>query len=62
MINGKQAPIVGTVCMDQFCVDVTDIDDVKEGDTVTIFGDGISVEEVANHAQTINYEIVYLFY
>lgn len=58
MINGKLAPIVGNVCMDQFCVDVTDIDDVKEGDTVTIFGDGISVEEVANHAQTINYEIV----
>lgn len=58
MIDGKRAPIVGTVCMDQFCVDVTDIDNVKEGDTVTIFGNGIAVEEVAKNAQTINYEIV----
>lgn len=58
IIRGKRALIAGTVCMDQFCVDVTDIDDVKEGDVVTIFGNGIDVEEVAKNAQTINYEIV----
>ena len=58
LIHGKRAPIVGRVCMDQFAVDVTDIPDVKMGDTVTIFGPGLSVDEVARAAQTINYEII----
>ena len=58
VIGGQKAPIVGRICMDQFCVDVTDIEDVKMGDKVTIFGEGLPVEEVAGIAQTINYEIV----
>ena len=58
IINGKRAKIVGRVCMDQFCVDVTDIDDVKIGDKVTIFGGELSVDEIAEQAGTINYEIV----
>lgn len=58
LIRGRRAPIVGRVCMDQFCVDVTDIPDVAMGDAVTIFGPGLPVEEVADAAQTINYEIV----
>ena len=44
--------------MDQFCVDITDIEDVHIGDEVTIFGSGLSVDEVADIAQTINYEII----
>ncbi len=58
LIRGKRAKIVGRVCMDQFCVDVTDIDDVCMGDKVVIFGKDISVDEVAEYAHTINYEIV----
>lgn len=58
LINGKYANIVGKICMDQFCVDVSDIDDIKEGDTVTLFGEGLPVEEFAEYADTINYEIV----
>ena len=58
LICGKRAPIVGRVCMDQFCVDVTDIPEAAMGDVVTIFGAGLPVEEVAAAAQTINYEIV----
>lgn len=58
LIHGKKAPIVGRVCMDQFCVDVTEIPDAKMGDTVTIFGAGLPVEELANWAQTISYEII----
>ena len=58
LIHGKRAPITGRVCMDQFCVDVTDIENVKMGDTVTIFGPGLSVDEVAQAAGTINYEVV----
>ncbi|MEE1341096.1 MAG: alanine racemase C-terminal domain-containing protein, partial [Lachnospiraceae bacterium] len=62
LINGKFAPIIGRICMDQFMVDVTEIEDVKEGDIVTLVGeDGtekISVEEVANLAGSFNYEFV----
>ena len=58
IIRGKRAKIVGRICMDQFCVDVTDIDDVKIGDKVTIFGGELSVDEIAEQAGTINYEIV----
>ncbi|MBQ8808508.1 MAG: alanine racemase [Clostridia bacterium] len=61
IINGKYAPIVGRICMDQFMVDVTDMD-VSVGDKVTLMGNQgkccISAEEIAQYAQTINYEIV----
>ena len=58
LINGKKAPIVGRVCMDQMCVDVTDIPDVKLGDEVILFGKELSVDILADLANTINYEIV----
>ena len=58
LINGKRAKIIGRVCMDQFCVDVSDIRDVKRGDEVVLFGDGLPVEELADIVGTINYELV----
>lgn len=62
IINGSYAPIVGRICMDQFMVDVTDIENVNLGDKVILMGEenGISItaEEIADFAQTINYEIV----
>jgi alanine racemase len=58
LIKGQRAPIVGRICMDQFCADVSHIDGVEEGDTVTLFGPGLPVEELADIAGTINYEIV----
>ncbi len=61
LIRGRFAPIVGRVCMDFMMVDVTDIKDVKEGDTVTLVGkDGesfLSMEEVADEAYSFNYEL-----
>ena len=42
-INGKEAPIIGRVCMDQFMVDVTDIGEVKRGDTVSLLDEELSV-------------------
>lgn len=39
LINGQYGRIIGNVCMDQTMVDVTNIDDVKEGDIVTLFGE-----------------------
>lgn len=58
LINGKYANIVGRICMDQFLIDVSDIDGVHEGDVVTIFGEGLPVEEQAHKVGTINYELV----
>lgn len=62
LIHGKSAPIIGRVCMDQFMVDVSEIDNVKVEDEVTLIGrDGdevISVEEAAGLAGTFNYEFV----
>ncbi len=42
-INGEEAPIIGRVCMDQFMVDVTDIGEVRRGDTVSLLDDELSV-------------------
>lgn len=58
LIGGKKAKIVGRICMDQFSVDVTDIENVKIGDEVTLFGKELPVETLANLTDTINYEIV----
>lgn len=62
IIKGQSAPIVGRVCMDQFMVDVTCIEGVKPGDTVTLMGkDGeefISCEELSDLAGSFNYEFV----
>ena len=58
LINGKKANILGRVCMDQTVVDVTDISDVKTGDSATLFGEGLPVDELAKLLNTINYELV----
>ncbi len=56
-INGKQAPIIGNVCMDMIMVNVTDID-CAEGDEVVVFGTHPSAVEFAKTANTISYEII----
>jgi alanine racemase len=57
VINGKQAKIVGSVCMDMLMVDVTHID-CKEGNTVIIFGENPTVNFMAKQLNTIAYEIL----
>ena len=60
LIRGKRAKQVGNICMDMCMVDVTDIPDVRVGDTVTIFGcdgdDFISADEFASKGGFISYE------
>jgi alanine racemase len=57
-VRGKRFKVSGRVAMDQFVVDVGDLD-VSIGDEVVIFGlGGPAVEELAAAAGTINYEIV----
>lgn len=58
LINGKRANIIGRVCMDQMSVDISDIEDVKQGDEVILFGKTLPVEELADMCGTINYEII----
>lgn len=59
VINGVKAPIIGTVCMDSFMVDVTEIENVEVGTEVYIWdNDIITLEEIAEKCGTINYEIM----
>lgn len=59
LINGKRAPIIGTICMDNFMVDVTDIPKIKIGDKVILWNNNeITVEELAKKCDTINYELL----
>ncbi len=46
-IHGSDAPIIGRVCMDQMMVDVTDIPDVKRGDTVSLLDDTLTITQMA---------------
>jgi alanine racemase len=57
LIKGKKAPVVGNVCMDMTMIDITGIE-AKEGDEVTIFGEGLPIQELAARANTIPYEIL----
>lgn len=58
IIHGKRAKILGTICMDQFIVDVSEIDNISVGDEVLLFGEALSAEEIAKEANTISYEII----
>ena len=62
LIQGKKAPILGRICMDQLMVDVTDIPEARVGGKVVLVGkDGseqITVEQIAEAAGSFNYEFV----
>ena len=58
LINGKKANILGRVCMDQFVVDVSNIDGVSIDTEVILFGKDLPVEEIAALCDTVNYEII----
>ena len=62
-ICGKEAPVVGRICMDMCMVDISEIPEAKVGTTATLFGydeDGMLLpcERIADMLGTINYEIV----
>lgn len=58
LVNGKRAPTVGRVSMDMLYVDLTGLPDAGVGSTVTLWGNGLPVEEVAQSAGTISYELL----
>ncbi|MDD3414063.1 MAG: alanine racemase [Lachnospiraceae bacterium] len=61
LIKGKKAPILGRVCMDQFMVDVTDIQEAEEFMEVTLIGKDeneiLSMEEIGIISGRFNYEL-----
>lgn len=62
LIKGRKAPILGRVCMDQFMVDVTDIEGATRGDEVVLLGkqgyERITAEELGDLSGRFNYEFV----
>ena len=58
LVNGVRTSLVGRVSMDMITVDVTDIADAKVGSGVTLWGQGLPIDDVARAADTIGYELM----
>ena len=58
LVNGQRVPLIGRVSMDMITVDLGTQPDAKPGDPVTLWGDGLPVEEIALCADTIPYTLV----
>jgi len=59
VVRGQKVPIVGTICMDSFMIDVTNLENVGIGDDVYIWDNKqILLEDIAKQCDTINYEIL----
>jgi alanine racemase len=58
LVNGRRTRTVGRVSMDMLCVDVSDIPEAGIGTPVTLWGEGLSADEVAAAAGTVSYELL----
>lgn len=58
LVNGQRARALGRVSMDMLCVDLSALPDAGVGSRVTLWGEGLPVEEVAHAAGTISYELL----
>jgi alanine racemase len=58
LVNGQRVPLIGRVSMDMITVDLETQPHAKPGDPVTLWGDGLAVEEIAICADTIPYTLV----
>lgn len=57
-VNGRVAPVAGTVSMDMITIDVTDHPHVAVGDSVELWGSNVPVNDVATRCGTISYELL----
>lgn len=57
-LGGQRVPLVGKVSMDMLTVDVTDTPDIQLGDAAELWGEHLSVDEVASHIGTVGYELL----
>ena len=58
LVNGQLTRTLGRVSMDMLGVDLSNIADAQVGSRVVLWGDGLPVEEVAQAAGTISYELL----
>ncbi len=58
LVGGRRSRTLGRVSMDMLCVDLTEQPDAGVGTPVTLWGEGMPVEEVARAAGTISYELL----
>lgn len=58
LVNGQRVPLIGRVSMDMITVDLRSQPRARVGDPVVLWGQGLPVEDIARHAQTIPYELV----
>ena len=58
LLNGKEVPLIGRVSMDMITVDLRSQPQAGIGDPVVLWGEGLPVETVAEHADTIAYELL----
>ncbi len=59
-IDGRRVPIVGRITMDLIMIDVTDLstEAVQVGSLVEMMGETILIDQIADNAETIGYEIL----
>lgn len=58
VVAGRRTSTVGRVSMDMLCADLSDIPQARVGSAVTLWGEGLSADEVAASAGTISYELL----
>ena len=58
LVNGERTRTVGRVSMDMLCVDITTLPEAYIGTPVTLWGEGLSADEVAASAGTLSYELL----
>jgi Alr-MurF fusion protein len=58
LVQGKEVPVIGNVCMDMTMIDLSAVSDAHEGDEVIIFGKEYPIQKVAASINTIPYEIL----
>lgn len=58
LVHGQRLPLIGRVSMDMITLDLSDCPDAKVGDLVTLWGEGLPVEEIASQAGTIPYDLL----
>jgi alanine racemase len=58
VVDGVKTRLVGRVSMDMMTVDLSPVANARVGSKVTLWGDGLPIDEVANSAGTIGYELM----
>lgn len=58
LVNNKRCALVGRVSMDMICVDLGEQKNVQVNNPVTLWGEGLAIEEIAECADTIAYELL----